>query len=138
MEPASLDAPLLNALGLCDETFGHSSQAGDHHQSYAGHTPSEVATSVFEMPSRNAQASHGNYRCDDIASPVHNVENGAFDGCCLLTLDGLAKHWGVAQILRNRCKRDEKIRKENRSQCKFQNKVLPVDFIGAMKNLVRG
>ena len=46
--------PLLNALRLRDEAFGHPSKTGDHHEGNPGDTPAHIAAAALEVPSRNA------------------------------------------------------------------------------------
>src|SRR5580700_6582462 len=81
--------PLLNALSLSDEALGHASETGDHHERDASHAPPHVAPPGFEVPSRDAETRNCDYRRNDIAAPIHDVEDGAFDCRRLLTLHSL-------------------------------------------------
>ena len=84
---------LLNALRLGDEALGHASKTGDHHEGYAGDAPAHIAAATLEVPSGDSQAGDRDDRSDDVASPVHDVEDRALDRGRLLALDGLAELW---------------------------------------------
>ena len=77
------------------------------------------------MPSRDAEAGDCDDRRDDIATPVHNVEDGAFDRGRLLTLHSLAELWGRAEVLRSRRERREQIADENQSQGELEGDCEP-------------
>ena len=102
-------------------------------RAYAGDAPAQIAAAALEVPSGDAQAGDRDHRSDDVAAPVHDVEDGAFDGGCLLALHGLAELRGGSEVLGSRCKRREQDCQEDEPQCKLQDDVDPVDFIGAMK-----
>jgi hypothetical protein len=125
---------LLNALCLCDETFRHASEARDHHEGYAGYTPSQIAATTLEVPPGDTQAGDRDHWSDDVATPVHNVEDGTFDRGGLLTLDGLAELWGSSEVLGSRGKWRKEIAEENQSQRHLEDNLNPIDLIGTMKN----
>jgi hypothetical protein len=100
---------LETVLCLRDETLDHTSESRDHHQSYAGDTPAEIAPAGLEMPTRDAETCDGDHRGDDVAAPINNVQNGALDGCGLLALHGLPKLRGGAEVLRCGRKRHEEV-----------------------------
>ena len=93
---------LLNALRLSDEPLRHASKTGDHHEGDATHSPTHVAASGLELPSRDTEARNCDDRRNDIAAPVHNVEDGTLDRGGLLTLNGLAERRCGSEGLRSR------------------------------------
>ena len=56
------------------------------------------------MPSRDTEARNCDDRRNDIAAPVHDVEDGALDRGRLLTLNGLAERRCGSEVLR--CRRE--------------------------------
>ena len=94
----------------------------------------EIAATALEVPPGDTQAGDRDHWSDDVAAPVHNVEDGAFDGCCLLALHGLAELRGGAEVLGSRHERRREIANEDKPQCKLHGDVYPIDFIGAMKS----
>jgi hypothetical protein len=107
------ETSLLDSLRLRDESFGHTSQTGDHHQGYAGHAPAHITATGFEVPSRNTEAGNRYHRRDDIAGPIDDVQDSAFDGGRLLSLDGLPKLGRSPEILCTRCQRLQKTPEKN-------------------------
>src|SRR5208337_2222368 len=99
--------PLLNDLRLRDEALGHPSKTGDHHEGYARDAPAHISAATLEVPTCDSQAGDRDYGSDDVATPVHNVEDGALDRGRLLSLDSLAELWRRSKVLgscRKRCK----------------------------------
>src|ERR1700676_1809723 len=124
--------PLLNALRLRDEALGHPSKTGDHHEGYARDAPAHIAAATLEVPSCDSQAGdrdHGSY---DVATPVHNVEDGALDRSGLLALNSLSELWRRSKVLgscRNRCK---EIAHQDETQHELECDTNPVDLVGTV------
>ena len=93
-----------------------------------------IAATALEVPAGDSQAGHGDHRSDDIAAPVHDIEDGAFDGRRLLTLNGLAELGGSAEVLGPRSKRRHEIADEDQAKREFQRHVHPVDGVRPVKN----
>ncbi len=97
-------------------------------------TPQPIyPASALEVPACNTQASDCNYRCDDVAAPVHNVQNRAFDCRRLLALDCLAELGRGAEVLCGCCERSRNLAEEDQSQCEFEKDVNPVGLARSMK-----
>src|SRR5271165_590682 len=96
--------PLLNALRLRDEALGHASKTGDHHEGYARYAPSHIAAATLEVPSGDSQAGDRDHRSDDVAAPVHYVEDSPLDRGRLLSLDSLAELGRRSEVLGSRRK----------------------------------
>src|ERR1700687_4343009 len=67
----------VDTLRLCDEALGHAPESGDDHQRNTGDAPTHVAATALEVPASDTQASDGDDRSDDVATPVHDVEDRA-------------------------------------------------------------
>ena len=61
-----------------------------------------IAAAALEVPSCDSQAGDRDHWSDDVAAPVHNVEDGAFDRGRLLALHGLAELRGGSEVLGSR------------------------------------
>ena len=109
------ETSLLDSLRLRDKSFGHTPQTGDHHQGYAGNAPTHIPATGFEVPSRDAEAGNRNHWGDDVAGPIHDIQDGAFDGGRLLSLNGLAELGRGPKVLSGRCKRRQRRSQEERS-----------------------
>jgi hypothetical protein len=92
-------ASLLNALCLRDEAFGHTTKTRDHHQANTTGEPAAKATAAFVVPGRHAQAGDADHGSDDVAAPVHDVEDGALNGGRLLPLNYQPEGRLRAQVL---------------------------------------
>jgi hypothetical protein len=92
-----------------------SSETGDHHEGDAAHTPTHVAATGFEMPSRDAEARDCDHWRNDIAAPVHDIENRAFDSGRLLALYRLTKCGLCTEVLRFGGKWCSKVSDENQA-----------------------
>ena len=134
----ALPPSLLNALRLSDEALSHTSETGDHHERHARDAPAEIAAAGFEVPSCDAETRDRDDRRDDIAAPVHDIENRALDSCGLLTLHRLTKRGLCAEVPRFGGKWCSNVSDEDQTQREFQRDVHPVDFIGPMKNVWGG
>src|SRR6202011_3336725 len=99
----------VDTLRLCDEAFGHAPESGDDHQRNTGDAPSHVAATALEVPASDTQASDGDNRSDDVATPVNDVEDRAFDRGCLLTLYSFVEGWSSSQVLRARSQRGHEV-----------------------------
>jgi hypothetical protein len=78
-----------------------------------------------------------NYGCDDVASPIDDVENGAFNRGRLLTLNGLPKLRGGSEILGGGYQRSSELPQEDQPQRELEDDMHPVGFAGPMKGCGR-
>ena len=103
----------VNALRLGDEAFSHTPETGDDHEGDTADAPAHIAAAAFEVPACDAQASDCNHGSDDVAAPVHDVENGAFYCRRLLTLDRFVERWSGSKVLRACGERSDKVSQED-------------------------
>jgi hypothetical protein len=86
------------------------------------------------VPSGDTQAADRDDWSDDVATPIHDVEDGTFDRGRLLALNGLAELWRSSEVLGPRGKWRKEIAEENQSQRHLEDDLNPIDLVGAMKN----
>ena len=89
---------------------------------------------TFEVPSGDAQTGDGDHGSDDVATPVHDVEDGSFDRSGLLTLHSLAELGRGPEILRSRCEWREKIAHQDQSERELERDTYPVDLVWTVKS----
>src|ERR1035438_7979149 len=121
--------PLLNALRLRDEALGHPSKTGDHHEGYARDAPAHISAATLEVPSCDSQAGDRNHGSDNVATPVHNVEDGALDRGGLLALNSLAELWRRSKVLGSCRKWCKEIAHQDEAQRELESDTNPVDLV---------
>src|SRR5260370_31219166 len=92
--------------------------------------PAHIAAAAFEVPAGNSQASDCNNWSDDVAAPVHDVENRAFNSRRLLALHRFVECWSGSKVLRACGERCGEISQDDDAQSKHQGGTNPVRCIG--------